>query len=239
MDGSDEQDAYDAQEETVQGTITEVDEPADSTPDSPIPINLLSDTTSQSTPPSPSITRQRPRITRSINCISSQDTDLEEETEQWRSGVRNVPVTPSQKNKASSISKPSRTSSSKTVPPPTLKPTHNCDFCSLINAKFTERCASCKKQVCTRVKCGATVKGIRHCLSCAKLATSVPHRTRSQTPRKTTTSGSNKKRKGKPKTASASKDRDGDDSDASQSSLTGDHGYTTAPSTNLSGGRRK
>ena len=37
LDGSDEQDAYDAQEETVQGTITEVDEPADSTPDSPIP----------------------------------------------------------------------------------------------------------------------------------------------------------------------------------------------------------
>ena len=239
LDGSDEQDAYDAQEETVQGTITEVDEPADSTPDSPIPINLLSDTTSQSTPPSPSITRQHPRITRSINCISSQDTDLEEETDQWRSRVRNVPVTPSQKNKASSISKPSRPSSSKTVPPPTLKRTHDCNFCSLNNAKFTERCACCKKQVCTRVKCGATVNRIRHCLSCAKLKTGVPQRTRSQTPRKTATSGSNKKRKGKPKTASASNDRDGDDSDASQSSLTGDHGYTTAPSTNLSGGRRK
>ena len=195
LDGNDEQDAYDAQEETVQGTITEVDEPTESSPVSPLHINLISDSPSQSTSPSPVVTRQRPRITRSKNCASSQDTDSEGGAEQWRSGRRNVPVTPSQKNKSSSTPKPSKSSSSKTVPPPSLKRTHDCDFCSLINAKCTERCASCKKQVCTRPKCGAKVSGNRHCLSCAKLETGVPHRTRSQTPQKKNTTGSSKQGK--------------------------------------------
>ena len=121
LDGNDEQDAYDAQEETVQGTITEVDEPTESSPVSPLHINLTSDSPSQSTSPSPVVTRQRPRVTRSKNCASSQDTDSEGGAEQWRSGRRNVPVTPSQRKKSSSTPKPSNSSSSKTVPPPSLK----------------------------------------------------------------------------------------------------------------------
>jgi hypothetical protein len=104
---------------------------------------------------------------------------------------------------------------------------------------MTERCASCKKQVCERPKCSAKVRGKRLCLRCAKLKTGVPQRTRSQTPQKKNTTSSSKQGKSKTRATSASKDRDGDESDASQSSLTGDHGYTTAPSTNLSGGRRK
>jgi hypothetical protein len=104
---------------------------------------------------------------------------------------------------------------------------------------MTERCASCKKQVCTRPKYGAKVGGNRHCLSCANLTVNVPFRTRSQTPQKTATTGSYKQGKGKTRATSAPKERDGDDRDASQSSLTGDHGYTTETSSTSRGGHRK
>jgi hypothetical protein len=104
---------------------------------------------------------------------------------------------------------------------------------------MTERCAICKKQVCTRAKCGVKVSGGRHCLRCIDLSENDHVRLRSQNTKKKNPTGSSKKGKGRTRTTSASRERDGDDSDASQSSLTGDHGYTTGTSSSTRGGHRK
>ena len=180
VDGGEEQEENDAQEEKEQGKTAEVDEPADSSPNSPSQINLISDSPSQPTPPSPDVTRQPHRFTRSKNCASSQETDSEGGTESWRSGRRNVPV-PSRK---SPLPTHKHSASSKKVTQPPMKHTHSCDFCSLNNARLTERCAICKKQVCTRAKCGVKVSGGRHCLSCVDLSENDHGRLRSQSTRK-------------------------------------------------------